>query len=624
MDRVRLHLHFVTTLCLATSPVALAACTDGGNADATGTTSTSDATTGETSATSESGTEETGESGSEETGDTGPTCFPGAEGCPCADGNICDAGLVCLSSSCVDIAGTAECGNGNLDPDEACDLGIFNSDTGLCKSDCTLQVCGDGFTGPSEACDDANEIDTDDCTTSCAFATCGDGIVQAPEECDDANDDDSDACLRTCLAARCGDGILQAGVEDCDDANAVDGDGCESSCTFTVALTCGNDSADPGELCFEQTELLAGKGPGRPLLVDIDGDTELDIVVPNDDSDDVWIWKGNGDGTFAAPVEVALTAGTAPVAAAVLDFNGDTLRDIVTANAGTNEVTILFGTGNFGIFGPVATDSISGGTPNDIVPANFDGDASGDFAVSTNDGSSGQVSFFYGNGDTTGPWLPANQDRFEVTIANGGQPFALAWGDPSNNNKEFLLAADSLESRVYALDVINKTQIMQSADNVLPLAIASRPRGLATGDLNGDGADEVVAALWNQEACDYVSDPNACPWNSVAVYYGNPMVFPIVIGKQEYIVQKGPWSPVVADLNGDGDLDIAVANGHSGTISGLINDGGGLFPSQLVYHFGPSAGEVYVSSAELNGDGQADLVISRRASNTLSVLLSNP
>ena len=50
---------------------------------------------------------------------------------------------------------------------EACDLGPENSDTGACKTDCSLQLCGDGFVGPEEACDDANANDFDTCTTQC-------------------------------------------------------------------------------------------------------------------------------------------------------------------------------------------------------------------------------------------------------------------------------------------------------------------------------------------------------------------------------------------------------------------------------------------------------------------------
>jgi cysteine-rich repeat protein len=63
--------------------------------------------------------------------------------------------------------GETSCGNGIVDSGEECDLGIYNSDTGLCKTDCTNQVCGDGFMGPGEECDDGNPVVDDECSTLC-------------------------------------------------------------------------------------------------------------------------------------------------------------------------------------------------------------------------------------------------------------------------------------------------------------------------------------------------------------------------------------------------------------------------------------------------------------------------
>ena len=54
---------------------------------------------------------------------------------------------------------------------------------------------------------------------------CGDGEVDPGEACDDGNQDDNDACLVGCVAASCGDGFVMAGVEECDDGNAAHMDG---------------------------------------------------------------------------------------------------------------------------------------------------------------------------------------------------------------------------------------------------------------------------------------------------------------------------------------------------------------------------------------------------------------
>lgn len=61
------------------------------------------------------------------------------------------------------------CGDGVVDPGEACDDGDANSDTApdACRTDCTLPRCGDGVADMGEACDDGNRFGGDGCTPAC-------------------------------------------------------------------------------------------------------------------------------------------------------------------------------------------------------------------------------------------------------------------------------------------------------------------------------------------------------------------------------------------------------------------------------------------------------------------------
>jgi cysteine-rich repeat protein len=66
------------------------------------------------------------------------------------------------------------CGNGFLDPEEACDNGLLNSDTGrdACRADCTLPRCGDGTVDSGEICDDGLPANPNDgCDASCRPTT---------------------------------------------------------------------------------------------------------------------------------------------------------------------------------------------------------------------------------------------------------------------------------------------------------------------------------------------------------------------------------------------------------------------------------------------------------------------
>lgn len=128
-------------------------------------------------------------------------CWTGAEsqGLPCANNRHCGLGLDCINGFCGGEPSLALCGNGNVDPGEACDDGEQNAEDGACRPDCTLETCGDGVQGPTEVCDDGGESPV--CNDDCTLAACGDLKVNAAagEECDnDSPASDDRLCMSNC------------------------------------------------------------------------------------------------------------------------------------------------------------------------------------------------------------------------------------------------------------------------------------------------------------------------------------------------------------------------------------------------------------------------------------------
>ena len=164
--------------------------------------------------------------------------------------------------------------------------------------------------------------------------------------------------------------------------------------------------------------------PSNPRAVatgDFNGDGIQDLAFANQSTNNVVVMLGNGTGGFAQAPNSPFSAGTAPFALVVGDFNGDGHLDIATANQGSNNVTVLLGNGAGGFTAAAGSPFSAGVSPDTLAVGDFNGDGIQDLAVpgfTTNN-----VAVLLGNGSggfTTDPNGP-----FPV----GTHPFAVAVGD---------------------------------------------------------------------------------------------------------------------------------------------------------------------------------------------------
>jgi hypothetical protein len=106
-----------------------------------------------------------------------------------------------------------------------------------------------------------------------------------------------------------------------------------------VVILIGNGAGGFADPVF----LAAGKSPTHAAITDLDRDGHADLLVANNVSDDLSLFRGRGDGTFGEPETIPAGDGPAHVAAADLDGDGD--PDLAVANASGNSVSIFLNDG---------------------------------------------------------------------------------------------------------------------------------------------------------------------------------------------------------------------------------------------------------------------------------------
>src|SRR5450631_415092 len=138
-------------------------------------------------------------------------------------------------------------------------------------------------------------------------------------------------------------------------------------------------------------------------------------------------------------------------------------------------------------------------------------------------------------------------------------------------------------------------------------ATGTGPAWIALGDLNGDGkADLAVANRGSSNGSELVGGDVAVLLNMG----GGTFV------AANYPAGASPVGVAMADLNGDGKADLAVASGTG--VSVLLNNGNGTFGAPASY--GSGTNPFSVAAGDLNGDGKIDLAVG--GADRASVLLN--
>jgi VCBS repeat protein len=349
--------------------------------------------------------------------------------------------------------------------------------------------------------------------------------------------------------------------------------------SVVVVFGLGNGKFDSGQV------YTTGQGQGSTFVaaVDVEGDHSPDLIVANSGENDVTVLFGNKKGHFT--VGASYAAGVGGMEVATGDLNRDGRPDLVVTNSARNSLSVLLNQPG----GKFRASQDFRAYAAYVALGDFDHDGILDLVADS--GGTMQVLFGRGNGTFKAPVLLSNGSLIVTGDFNGDgiSDIATFYAPTSDSDVSVTLS--------------NGDGTFQNAKNYFAGANVA---WLAAGDVNGDGKLDLVV----------------CAGRFVNVLLGNgDGTFQSPINT---LLPDTLTSLALGDFNGDGKLDVAaVDDGDTyGKVIILLGKGDGTFEKPKEFRIGDR--QLFaVAVGDFNADGKLDLAVTDMFSNSVKVLLGN-